>query len=388
MSRRVILRALVPVVCVVTLAACASSGSKSSSSGHPGGLSTNAANTAGGDTVNLAAARAMVERYTGHPNPGFPADAPLSTKPSPRIRVAQMVFETPIGGLFSRLLDAAAKTAGVQIQSVKAGSTASTVQAAAQTLVALKPRAVLLPASDPRVFSQQLQTMHQDHIAVSSTGIMNPREFHIEGSIFDQRQAMLFGKLMADWVITSKGKAANIVFFGTPELSFSAYVQSAFGAELAKNCRPCQVDYQQLTAAAAGSTAPGTVVSYLQAHPQVNTVVFASIEEDIGLPSALKAAGLPHVDIIGIGGDPVSLQYLKTKQISAMVATDVPVQAWTVMDMALRLIEGQPLTPIEASGQTPAQLLLPQSVTFNPADGWDAYPDYAQRFAKLWSPAS
>lgn len=230
--------------------------------------------------------------------------------------------------------------------------------------------------------------MQQDKIVVSGTGIMNPRQFHIEGSIFDQRQAALFGQAMADWVIVDKRKAANIVFFGTPELSFSQYVQSAFGSELAKNCSPCKVAYQQLTAAAAGSTAPGTVTSYLEAHPQVNTVVFASVEEDIGLPSALKQAGVPHVAILGIGGDPLSLQYLKTGQISAILATDVPVQAWTVLDMALRLLQGQPLTSVEASGQTPAELLTPRDVTFNPAAGWDAFPDYAQQFGKLWRAGS
>lgn len=387
MTKRVMLSVLASAACAVTLAACGSSSSSSSNGSSSDSAPTSSANpasTGGGGGVNIAAARAVVAEYSGHPSPGFPANVPLKTPPPSGTRVAQMVFGTPVGGLFGGLLDAAAKTAGISIQSVKSGSTPSTVQAAAQTLVTLKPKAVLLPATDPTVFSPQLKTMAQDNIAVSSTGIMNPRQYHIEGSTFDQRQAVLFGQIMADWVIANKGKAANIAFYGTPELSFSAYEQSAFAAELKKNCPPCKAAYQTVTAAAAGSTAPDTVTSYLQAHSAVNTVVFASVEEDIGLPSALKTAGVPRVDIIGVGSDPVSLQYLKTGQISAMISTDVAVQAWTVMDMALRLTEGQPLTPIEASGLTPAQLLVPKDVTFNPAKGWDAFPDFAQQFAKLW----
>ena len=45
---------------------------------------------------------------------------------------------------------------------------------------------------------------------------------------------------------------------------------------------------------------------------------------------------------------------------------------------------GEPVTAGEKRGLPPIQFLTKSDITFDPTQGWKAYPDFAQRFAKLW----
>ena len=57
---------------------------------------------------------------------------------------------------------------------------------------------------------------------------------------------------------------------------------------------------------------------------------------------------------------------------------------WAQVDALARLSAGQPLTAGEKLGLPPIQILTKSDITFDPTKGWVAYPDFPQRFAKLW----
>lgn len=56
-------------------------------------------------------------------------------------------------------------------------------------------------------------------------------------------------------------------------------------------------------------------------------------------------------------------------------------------DAAVGVDSGRPLTSGEKLGLPPIQILTKSDITVNPMNGWVAYPDFAQRFAKLWGAA-
>jgi hypothetical protein len=41
-------------------------------------------------------------------------------------------------------------------------------------------------------------------------------------------------------------------------------------------------------------------------------------------------------------------------------------------------------TPTVTEIRPPIQILTKSDITFDPTQGWKAYPDFAQRFAKQW----
>ena len=172
-----------------------------------------------------------------------------------------------------------------------------------------------------------------------------------------------------------------------PELSFSAVIQDAFKAELSSLCPDCKVHELKIPVATLGNKAPQLIVSDLQANPDTNVVVGANSEQMIGLPAALKTAGL-KVDTIGGAGSPVTLQYLKDGQQTADVALDLPVLTWSMIDAAVRGATGQQLGADQAKGLPPQQILMQKDIVFDPKMGWTGYPDFADRFLKLWNAAN
>lgn len=368
--------ALAGLTAVVT-AACASSasGSGSSSSGTSGAS----------DAAGISAARAAIAPYVGHPS-AFPANAPLAKRPAPGSRFIYLQCSTPVCAQIGQLLAAPTKALGVTLSVINSGASATSSQAAAAAALAQKPAAVLLPAVDPQLFGGALHQLDSAGIAVTGVGIIDGAPYGVEESAGGQASVERAGQLMADWVVAHDGAAANVVFFGTPELSFSAPMQVAFQDTLRQNCPSCKASYQSLSAAAFGTTAPGDVVSYLQAHPSTNTVVFASMEGATGLAAALKDAGM-HVTTLGFAPSPSNLQDIKTGGLTAGLGLDLPVQEWVQVDLAARLLAHQSISSSELN--VDLEFLTKDNVTSTDTTlGWTGYPNTAQRFAKLWFPAS
>ncbi|MBN9622572.1 MAG: substrate-binding domain-containing protein [Actinobacteria bacterium] len=382
------------VIALIAVAGCGGGGSSSSSSStassessagaeEEGSASNAADEESAGGAADLATAEEGIKPYVGKASPGFPVDEPLKEAPSPSMKISQLQFGTPQGAIIAEFWKQAADTAGVQIMTTKGGSTASSIQSAAQTMISQSPDAVLLPAAEPDTFAPQLEEMVDQGIDIYSSGIMDPQKYHFTGSVFDERQTKLIGELLADWVLVKRGPQAKVAFYGTPELAFSGVEEEAFEAQLGKICPECEVRGVAIKAEEIGSTAPNTVVSDLQAHPDTEQAVFASQEADDGLPAALKAAGI-EVGIVGFAADPATLEYIKNGEVEATLDVDGPVQIWTPMDMALRTAQGLPLTKGEKAGIMPMQFLTQKDITFDPSKGWTAYPDFVERFSKLW----
>jgi len=206
--------------------------------------------------------------------------------------------------------------------------------------------------------------------------------FNYLGSNLSQQN----GKLLADWVIANKGADADVVVYGLPTLDLSAPLQKAFEDEMSKNCSSCKVRAVPIDVATVGTTAPRTIVTDLQAHPKTNVAVFVSFQVATGLPAALKAAGL-SVTTVGFAPTTGVLQDIKDGNLTAGLAIDFPTSIWTAVDAAARLVQGDQPTKGEQAGQIPEQFLEQKDITFDPTQGWTGYPDYAQRFTKLWQPA-
>jgi ribose transport system substrate-binding protein len=217
---------------------------------------------------------------------------------------------------------------------------------------------------------------------VSANGIVDGAKWGIPADFLSDYTDTLSGKLMADWAVAQTG-GGEVAFYGVPELSFTSIMQSAFDHEMAVACPSCTVRNVNIPVAAIGTNAPSLVVSDLQAHPNTKAVVFDTSEAGIGLPAALTGAGL-KVKILGWGPPPAVLGYIKQGQWDAGVGVDGYTMIWAQLDALARMMAGEPLTSGEKLGLPPIQFLTKADITFDPTNGWQAYPDFVQRFAKLW----
>ena len=171
------------------------------------------------------------------------------------------------------------------------------------------------------------------------------------------------------------------MFYGSPELDFSKYAQGAFVGEMKKLCPSCKVRTSSISVLTIGSTAPTTVVNDLRSHPDTNTAIFSTLDTAIGLPPALKTAGL-SVTTNGLAPGPVTLSYIKQGQLTGGFGLDLLAGSWQAVDIAARLIMGDKVPPAEASGDY--EFIGPAQIKGDVSGGWTGYPDYQKRFKKLW----
>lgn len=388
--RRSAIVALFMFVLALGLAACG--GGSSSSSGSTTTGSETSEEAAGGEAETTsaesgggaAAAHKLVDSYIGKPSP-FPVTEKLKSVPKGD-EVDYVDCGTPICALFWELLQPAAQTMGVKLERVKAGSAANTVTSAFDTVIAKEPAAVIVGSVTMELWSKQLKELQEKEIPVVTTGISDAEEYGVEAPQASNHNSEKSGDLMAAYTVAEMGKkdeGSNIVFYETPELSFTTILQEAFTAEVEKLCPSCSVRVAQIGIEELGNTAPDTVVSDLQANPETEVAVFGTAEVEAGLPTALKSAGI-EVETLGSSPGPTELQYLKEGKVTAMLGFDLPVLTWGLLDQAAREIAGQELSGLQAEGLGVFQFLKKEDVQYDVSKGWTGYPKFAEMFAELW----
>ncbi|MDA0166852.1 substrate-binding domain-containing protein [Solirubrobacter ginsenosidimutans] len=335
--------------------------------------------SSGAPSVYTAAASQAVAEYTGKPT-AFPVDTPLKTKPTGKT-FAYLQCSTPACALFADLMKPTQQLLGYQLRVVKAGASATEVQNAMNSIVALKPDGVLLPGADPNQFLSQLKQLQAAKVPISANAIIDPAKYGLEADFINNHTNELAGKLMADWAVTQGG--GEVAFYGVPELSFTPVVRKGFEREFALVCSSCKARNVDIPVGDIGKTAPNRIVSDLQAHPNTKVAVFATAEAGTGLPTALKSAQL-QVKLIGFGPPPAILGYMKQGQWDAAVGVDGFTTIWAQVDALARMVAGEPLTAGQKQGLPPIQILTERDITFDPTQGWKAYPDFADHFAQLW----
>jgi ribose transport system substrate-binding protein len=349
-------------------------------SGGSGSATT--AGNAGAPKMDVAAASAALAKYTGKPT-AFPVDAPLKQRPAGKT-FAYLQCSTPVCGLFAQIVAPTQKLLGYKLKVVKAGASANEVQSAMDSIVSLKPAGVILPAADPNQFLHQMQQLSQAKVPISANGIINPEKYGLQTDFLNNQTVELGGKLMADWAVKQGG--GEVAFYGVPELSFTPIMRDAFDKEMAAVCSSCKVRHVDIPVASIGKDAPSRVVSDLQSHPNTKTAAFSTAEVGTGLPAALKAAQR-DVKLVGWGPPPVILGYIKQGQWDAGIGVDGYTMLWAQVDALARMAAGEPVTAGQKAGLPPLQVLTKSDITFDPSKGWQGYPDFAQRFAKLWGAA-
>jgi ribose transport system substrate-binding protein len=367
------------LACLALAAGVVACGDDEDSGSSDNGTGTASSHSA--EKVDKASAEAAIKPYVGQPS-AFPVTDPLK-EVKKGATIAFMDCGTPICGLFWDLLQPASQTMGVKLTRYKAGSAANTVTQAYDSAVAAKPDGVIAAAIDIELWKNQLEQFQEANIPVVTTGILGTEKYGIKAAQAAENASLLEGKLMADYTVAEFDDVKNVAVYDVPELSFTRLVVEGYQQELEKLCPDCSVRVTHIPVATMGTTAPQRVVSDLQSNPDTDLAVFAIDEIQAGLPAALQSAGI-KIETLGNSPSPTQLQYLKEGKETAALAVDLPVLGWTLLDQAMRQIVGQELTGDEAKGLSPFQFLRQEDITFDPSRGWTGYPDFAERFAKLW----
>jgi len=369
-------------VAALSLAACGSSSAKTTGSGGSSATSTGAS----GFGADVAAAKKAIDPFTGHPS-AFPVTTALPKTLPPGTKMVYLQCGAPTCALVGDVLGAAVKAVGGTFTAINAGSTAASSQQAASSAAAMKPDVVLVVGIQPSFFGDRLKQLQAGGAQVVSYAVSlpDPQKYGITYNYIGIDPLQRAGQLLADWVVAHQGAKADVVFYGAPEVTQTPVMEAAFKQQLAAMCSSCAVRFVSVPITTAGTTAPRTIANDLQAHPSTNIAVAGEAELTNGLPAALQSAGI-KVTTLMYNPLPEQLSDIKSGALTAGLAVDLPTQIWTGVDAAARLVLGSKPTAAEDEGFGSFQFLTQNDITFDPQHGWTGYPDFAQRFAKLWDP--
>ena len=375
---------LLAVVATLSLAACSSSsssGSSSSGTASSGSSSSSSSGLSSADQAGLAKAEALVASQTQRPT--TITDTTKVTKPIPKgLTIDFIPCGSPECTLEGNIVKQAAAAVGWNTVILSNDGTPQGDKAAFTQAVRNKAAAILYTAIPASTFSSLLPQLKAIGTFISTccvTDAVGPST-GIGYAIDIPAQVGPVGGSQAAWVAANSKDTADSVFVNIPAFAILASQATDYKSGMATYCPTCKVD--EIDVALANlSTAPSTIVSYLRAHPSVDYVVASTDAITIGLPAAIKAAGLNNVKIVGQGATPTNIQYLHSGQEAADVAFPYYEVMYAMVNAAIQDKAGMTVAPSVAP---PAWLLTPQNAPNTTAQVFPVVSTYQSQYQALW----
>jgi ABC-type sugar transport system substrate-binding protein len=261
------------------------------------------------------------------------------------------------------------------------GSVQETQNAWAQ-IIREKPNGVLYVATPRSEIDTYLTQAKADGILVASTGSVDPTGAGLSYIAPGVQEFPYYGTLQATWVVAHSNGHPAAVFLDLPDFPVISAIGQGFQKSFSEQCPGCFDGDLDIPLADIGTSATTSlIVSYLRAHPSVKYVVGGFDQLLVGLPAALKAAGLTGIDTFAEAPDSINLQYIAAGQESGTVANDSYEDLYAMINYFVRSFAGVSLPP---AIRIPLWVLtksnLPANETFFPE-----IKNISQYFAKLWN---
>jgi ribose transport system substrate-binding protein len=260
---------------------------------------------------------------------------------------------------------------------------ATLVAALAQGLQ-LHPSAVALSGLPEILWPTEYAAYKAANIPII-TGYEGPETtaFPIIGDIGGPVDVGNFGRILANWLIVDSKATADVLSVAVPSYPILTSGSVKFASTLAAGCTGCKLTELDLTIPEIESGAiNSTIVTTLQRNPSIKYVYACDGPFVDGLTSALDAAGLSNIKIIGQGADTTQETAIKAGgDVKAFTALALNYGSYQMVDLAARWMEGMKTT--SADGGLPAQLLV-HGGNFTISDSFDEPTNFISQFKKLW----
>jgi ribose transport system substrate-binding protein len=379
MGRKGSIVALAAVTMMFGVAACGSESNTTSTADSGGGGATSEQASGG-----QAEAQARFKEETAKPT-SVGIDTPLSKAPAPGKTIAIMNCGSPSCTAFAEAGEEAVKAAGWTPRMVNQGTDPQKI-GAAWNQVARSDADGVINIGIPRVaVANQLKQLEAKNIPVATAAVADEPGGAIVGVLQGVDPAHEIGATQADAVVADVGDKANVLYHTTPEFPITSEFQKGFIERMGELCPSCKVEKLEISAAGAATGENVTkIVGFLRSHPDVNYVV-GNDGVMVGLPNALKSAGLADkVRIVGQSSGPTQFAYLKANdgayKATSYFAPDET--AWRAVDILARQFNGDSLEPTKTP--VPYMMLTADNLPSDISQYFPIVDGYQDQFKKLW----
>ncbi|WP_254858498.1 substrate-binding domain-containing protein [Protofrankia sp. BMG5.30] len=383
LSRRGILRPAAAVVAAATFLVLALVGCSSS---DDAGKDVVTPTTAGRGSAVLAAAQAEVARLLRTPT-SVGVTEPLKSAPAKGGTLVFLSCENGLCQVLAKGMGEAAKVAGLEYknQPIKLADPATLIAGMQQALeMNPKPVGVAFAGIPEAVWGSQIPAFQRAGVPLIpiAVGETTANPIVPAGSLDGPADARAQASAIANFFIADSQGQGKSLIVNVPDVGSLKIATDQYVSTIKSGCPDCSVGTVDVTLAqvSSGQVVPA-VVSALQRNRDVKYVVTVQGEFTQGLQAAVKAAGLPDVQLLGINPAKFNQQELQTGEAKAFTLLPFNIMAWKAVDVALRYAQGMSVEP--GNGALPLQLLTKETLG-SPQDSIDRPEDYRQQFEKLW----
>ena len=195
---------------------------------------------------------------------------------------------------------------------------------------------------------------------------------------------LIAGENAANFMLAEKGEELNVLYVNTEDFEVSKQYAEGLKGQVEKLCSTCEVNEIQTAVEDIGKPAISTsVVSYLRSHPDVNYVSTLFGPLLIGVPAAMKAAGL-EIPITATASGAIALEDVKTGKEGWKAVQNFGIE-WGLqgLNIAVRTMQNEPLGE---ETLTPEVLVTEKNAAeVSPGSGnQPVIPDAVKQYEEIW----
>lgn len=365
---------------VVVAAACGSSSTKSTSTTASTASATGAASAsaAGGDAI--AQAKTDLAKYETRPT-----SVELATPIDKPIPGGKTLYFIACGSdacnFEGDIIKQATDLLGWNLKVLNTNGTPQQQQSAWEQAIREKPFGVLYTATPRATIDKYLKQAKDAGIGVASCCVTDPVADGIDYNISTVAQTQRAGAVYGAWAVaTAADLKAKFVVVTVPDFPILVTLKDSILGDLHTRCPDCSADNLDVPLTALGKNAPDLIVSYLRAHPDVKQMLLTVDALALGLPAAMKAAGLDDVAIFGEGPGTTNLQYLANGDEAASMAFPYYEDMFGMVDAMARKAAGVAIIP----AFDPPLWILTKDNLPSSTELFALVPGIKDQFAKLW----
>lgn len=330
---------------------------------------------------DIPEAAALLEALLVKPTQ-LPTTEPIGAPVPTGLTIDWIVCGVPECTALTAPLEAAAAALGWTVNSIDAGLTPETVQAAWNLAVQNEHDAVVATGFPRVMFADQLAQLEAAGIPVVNGYTTDEPGDGVIASTSGGAQAFADqGKFEAHFVTGRIGTEANTLFLGGSTFPGMDAVQDGFEAEYKRLCADCEFDSLDIPFDTIGTTLPANVVTYLTTHPDVNYIVLGIGSMVLGLPEALEAGGF-DVKIVGTAPTTTTAQMVADGDIDGIIMVQAGDSMWQMVDALARHFAGVSVEPSLAP--SPAWAVVAGNVDQLTGDPYVLISEYEALYKAMW----
>jgi ribose transport system substrate-binding protein len=371
---RAVRRALTATVAVTALLGLAACGTDATPA-------ADTAKAAASDSPGLTAARNALRTYSKRPD-RIPVTQPVGKAIPTGKKIDFILCGVQSCNDLADFFTAAADQLGWRVNAIPTQGTPESVQAAYETAVRDKPDAVISSGFPRAVYAKQLAKLKAAGIPVIQSNADDVVGDGLELLKNGPKEVGVQGEMLASWAVADSGAQANTVYFDLPAYTILKPVKDSFAAKYKELCPSCTLDTVDVPITSIGKDIPDRVVSYVRSHPKVDHIVFSLGLLNVGVPSALKTAGITGKHIAVNVGDAQNYQYIQSGLSDAAVALNSHESMWLQADALARRFTGQSMD-VDQKAVLPLTLITKDNLSMAVGD-FPLVKNYQAQFEALW----